>query len=109
MLSTFFPSDLSIFSVFADFASLSISPCAMYWEDFRSVRERKHILRTWEQKGVAGNRLQALDELLRDNQRLLANWGMIGRKMWSNVRWETNYEWRRRYVIETRLRWIYCS
>ena len=75
------------------------SPCAMYWEDFRSAGERKNILRKWEQKGVSDNRLYDLDELLRDSQRLLANWGMIGRKMLVECEMETAYEWTGEYTL----------
>jgi len=85
-----------IHQFFLSLSSLQVyrfSPCAMYWEDFRSAGERKHILRKWEQKGVTDNRLQSLDELLRDSQRLLANWGMIGRKMLVECEAETDYEW----------------
>ncbi|MDE3045036.1 MAG: exodeoxyribonuclease V subunit gamma [Verrucomicrobiota bacterium] len=57
------------------------SPCAMFWEDIRSVSEQKSILRQWKRKRVSLNRLESLEGLLREGQPLLANWGFIGRKM----------------------------
>jgi exonuclease V gamma subunit len=57
------------------------SPCAMFWEDMFSSRERKKIVKNWEKKQVSPLQLQALDELLSDTQPLLANWGKLGRKM----------------------------
>ncbi len=69
------------------------SPCAMYWEDFRSAGEKKRILRALEKKNIPLSQVQSLDTLLRDCQPLLANWGMIGRKMLTETEAETSYEW----------------
>jgi len=69
------------------------SPCAMYWEDFRSAGEKKRILRALEKKNVSLPQLQSLGELLRDCQPLLSNWGLIGRKMIVEADAETSYEW----------------
>lgn len=64
-----------------DLCMYRFSPCAMFWEDLRSVSERHRILKRWKQKRVSSNSLLSLDTMLRDAQPLLANWGMIGRAM----------------------------
>jgi exodeoxyribonuclease V gamma subunit len=46
----------------------------------------------WDKKGASSQKLQSLDELLRDCPQLLANWGMIGRKMPIEEEAETHYE-----------------
>lgn len=69
------------------------SPCAMFWEDFCSTSHARSILRKWETKDVSEGSLETLGTYLRDVQPLLANWGMIGRKMAQDVEEETMYEW----------------
>lgn len=85
---------LSFFLKHPNLVIFRFSPCAMFWEDFCSHGERKSLLRKWDRKGVSSNKLQALDDLLRDSHRLLANWGMVGRKMVSQLEseGEADYE-----------------
>lgn len=56
------------------------SPCAEYWEDLASDRERKKLERYWKKRGVAKKSRDQLDAYLRDAPRHLANWGKIGRE-----------------------------
>ncbi len=57
------------------------SPTAMFWEDLRSTKERKSLLSFGQKNRVSEKQLQVLEEMLRQEQPLLANWGVLGRKM----------------------------
>ena len=57
------------------------SPTAMYWEDIRSVKERKALLARARKSDIAPAQIEAMDELLRQQHSLLSNWGTMGRKM----------------------------
>ncbi len=50
------------------------SPCAMYWGDLKTTRERKFVLK---HQGVKGR--EALMEYFEQDHPLLANWGRNGR------------------------------
>jgi exodeoxyribonuclease V gamma subunit len=60
----------------------SISPCAVFWSDIRSDKETAYLQKFWQQKwNISSSRLLNLEELLRDRNPLLANFGRIGREM----------------------------
>lgn len=68
---------------FARAPSLSVylfSPCAQYWEDLCSDRERIRLGRYWEKKGASQGAREQLDIYLRQAPRHLANWGKWGRE-----------------------------
>ncbi len=56
------------------------SPCAHFWEDLCSDRERKRVGRFWKKRGASKKGREALDDSLRHGPRNLANWGKIGRE-----------------------------
>lgn len=59
-----------------------LSPCAVFWSDIRSDRENAYLQTYWQQKvGPSSPRLTQLEELLRDRNPLLANFGRLGREM----------------------------
>ena len=59
-----------------------ISPCAVFWSDIRSDRESAYLEQYWQKRvGIDSSQLQTLEELLRDRNPLLANFGGIGREM----------------------------
>ncbi len=64
------------------------SACAEYWADIRSDRESAQLLRFQQKQGVSLAQQQALDELLRDRNPLLANLGKVGRKMAAQLDWD---------------------
>ena len=64
------------------------SPCAEYWADVRSDRESAQLLSHHRQKGASKLQKEALEELLRDRNPLLANLGKVGRKMAVQLDWE---------------------
>lgn len=59
-----------------------LSPCAVFWSDICSDRESFFLQHFWSKKTV-GHSLQVLklEELLRDRNPLLANFGQLGREM----------------------------
>jgi len=60
----------------------TISPCAVFWSDVRSDKETAYLQNFWKQKlGPFSPRLIQLEELLRDRNPLLANFGRMGREM----------------------------
>ena len=59
-----------------------LSPCAFFWSDIRSDRETAYLQTYWQQKlGASSSKVLKLEELLRDRNPLLANFGRIGREM----------------------------
>ena len=64
------------------------SACAEYWADIRSDRESAQLLRYHRKQGVSVSQQEALEELLRDRNSLLANIGKVGRKMAVQLDWE---------------------
>lgn len=63
-----------------------LSPCAVFWSDIRSDREKAYLEKYWQKKlGVDSSQVLKLEELLRDRNPLLANFGRIGREMASQI------------------------
>lgn len=59
-----------------------LSPCAVFWSDIRSDRETSYLQTYWQQRlGVHSPKVIQLEELLRDRNPLLANFGRLGREM----------------------------
>ncbi|MEC7840293.1 MAG: exodeoxyribonuclease V subunit gamma [Chlamydiota bacterium] len=58
-----------------------LSPCSLFWSDVRSDKERIFIQKYWNKKNVNADQERTLEELLRDRNRLLANFGRLGREM----------------------------
>jgi exodeoxyribonuclease V gamma subunit len=59
-----------------------LSPCAVFWSDIRSDRESAYLQTYWQQKlGAFSTKVLKLEELLRDRNPLLANFGRMGREM----------------------------
>ncbi|MEI8365912.1 MAG: exodeoxyribonuclease V subunit gamma [Parachlamydiaceae bacterium] len=56
------------------------SPCQKFWGDLVSDREGAKLKKYWERRGVTSSSQEALDEYLRDNNPLLANYGRLGRE-----------------------------
>lgn len=63
-----------------------LSPCAVFWSDIRSDRESAYLQVYWQQKlGTFSPKVMKLEELLRDRNPLLANFGRMGREMASQI------------------------
>jgi exodeoxyribonuclease V gamma subunit len=63
-----------------------LSPCAVFWSDIRSDKESAYLLSYWQKRiGGTNNQVLALEELLRDRNPLLANFGRLGREMASQI------------------------
>ena len=63
-----------------------LSPCAVFWSDIRSDRERLFLENHWSKRlGEDSAQVLKLEELLRDRNPLLANFGRIGREMASQI------------------------
>ena len=59
-----------------------LSPCAVFWSDIRTDRESAYLEAYWQRKlGGHSPKLLQLEELLRDRNPLLANFGRLGREM----------------------------
>lgn len=58
-----------------------ISPCAMFWNDIRSDQESHYLRNFFEKKRYSLGQIDQLEELLRDRNALLANFGRMGREM----------------------------
>ncbi|WP_068471491.1 exodeoxyribonuclease V subunit gamma [Candidatus Protochlamydia phocaeensis] len=59
-----------------------LSPCAVFWSDIRSDKENAYLQTYWQQKlGPFSPQVLKLEELLRDRNPLLANFGRLGREM----------------------------
>ena len=55
------------------------SPCAMFWEDVKSGRERRSWVRKLEAEEVSMASLEALQEYLKDTHPVLAEFGKLAR------------------------------
>lgn len=63
-----------------------LSPCAVFWSDIRSDKEKIYLEKYWEKKlGDNSPQVRKLEEILRDRNPLLANFGRIGREMASHI------------------------
>ncbi len=63
-----------------------ISPCAVFWSDIRSDRESRFIQGFFEKQfGQFSSQTEQLEELLRDRNALLANFGRMGREMLAQI------------------------
>lgn len=56
------------------------SPCAHFWEDLCTDRERKRLDRFWKEQGASDSKREELDAYLKNAPSLLANWGRAGRE-----------------------------
>lgn len=56
------------------------SPCADFWDDLCSDKERRHLYRLWKKRKTTEASREQLDAYLRDAPPLLANWGKLGRE-----------------------------
>lgn len=65
------------------------SPCALYWEDSRSDKERTYALQMLEKKKHDRKELEKWNEYVKDTNMLLANFGKAGREMWRRWHDET--------------------
>ena len=57
-----------------------LSPCAMYWDDLCSDREKLHVERLMARKGVNAAVRAETEHYLQERHPLLANWGKLGRE-----------------------------
>lgn len=76
-----------------------LSPCAHFWSDIRSDREMAHLTKLWRERGAADSEQKQLEELLRDRNSLLANFGRLGREMALQIE-ESVGMTEERYVID---------
>jgi exodeoxyribonuclease V gamma subunit len=58
-----------------------LSPCQAFWSDIKSDRERILLKKYLQKNGVSETQEMELDEYLRDQNPLLANFGRLGREM----------------------------
>ncbi len=58
-----------------------LSPCQAFWSNIVSDKETHRLQKFWKKQKVSISQQKALEELLRDNNPLLANFGRIGREM----------------------------
>ncbi len=74
------PIYLSFFSTMG--ASLyQLSPCALFWEDMASDKERIFFSRVLKKRGAKENVRDEIDQYLQKSHTLLGNWGKLGREM----------------------------
>jgi exodeoxyribonuclease V gamma subunit len=69
---TFFSRSKAVFYQF--------SPCAMYWEDLCTDRERLGFFRALTRKGAKTSVCSEMENYLNEHHPLLANWGKLGRE-----------------------------
>ncbi len=71
-----------------------LSPCAVFWSDIRSDKESAYLQAHWQQKlGSSCSQVFKLEELLRDRNALLANFGRLGREMAGYIEENTPQNW----------------
>jgi exodeoxyribonuclease V gamma subunit len=58
-----------------------VSPCVAFWTDVRSDRESRALLGRYRKRGVPERQIEELAGYLRSRNRLLANFGKLGREM----------------------------
>lgn len=69
-----------------------LSPCQVFWGDICSDREKIRLQRYWKNKDVSELQQQALDELLRERNCFLANFGVMGRQMAQEIEEAPQFE-----------------
>jgi exodeoxyribonuclease V gamma subunit len=57
-----------------------LSPCALFWEDLSSEKERIYSQRRLVRQGVKPLHIEAFEHYVRNAHPLLANWGKLGRE-----------------------------
>lgn len=62
-----------------------LSPCALFWSDSRSDKEKRAWKQHLKNSGVNEKQERELEELLRDQNPLLANFGRLGREMITQI------------------------
>ncbi len=76
-----------------------LSPCAVFWSDIRSDRENAYLQTYWQHRlGAFSPKVMKLEELLRDRNPLLANFGRLGREMASQIE-ESQAQTQAHYVL----------
>lgn len=58
-----------------------LSPCSLFWSDLCSDKQKIYLQRYWNQKNVSECQKENLEELLRNRNRLLGNFGRLGREI----------------------------
>lgn len=96
-LSTLQYTFLQSFTEHFSYQHYLLSPCTMFWSDTRSDKERISIVNTWKKKGVTDKQEKDLEELLRDRNPLLANFGRLGREMLTQIE-ESHHTCEERYT-----------
>ncbi|MBA3721128.1 MAG: exodeoxyribonuclease V subunit gamma [Parachlamydiaceae bacterium] len=62
--------------------SYLLSPCAVFWSDIKSDKEKMYFEKRWQKRlGNESSQVLELEEFLRDRNVLLANFGRLGREM----------------------------
>lgn len=77
-----------------------LSPCQAFWSDIRSTKEQSRLNRFLQNKGKTTTSPLELDEYLRDQNPLLANFGKLGRQMAKMIE-ESEAETDANYVISS--------
>ncbi len=62
-----------------------LSPCALFWEDEISARERISLRRYFQKKQVLDSDIKAWEGYIRDTHPLLSNWGKVGQIFMRNL------------------------
>lgn len=58
-----------------------LSPCQAFWGDLVSDRESQRLKSYWQKRGISNTQQIELEEYLRNQNSLLANFGRLGREM----------------------------
>ncbi len=74
------PAHLSFFASAAA-TVFQFSPCALFWEDFTSDKQRLYSNRFFQRKGVKEVIREEIDRYMEQRHPLLGNWGKLGREM----------------------------
>jgi exodeoxyribonuclease V gamma subunit len=62
-----------------------LSPCQKFWGDTLSDKEQIKLRDFWDQKGATQASLESLEDLLRERNPILANFGRLGREMTQTI------------------------
>ncbi|MEM1282755.1 MAG: exodeoxyribonuclease V subunit gamma, partial [Chlamydiota bacterium] len=81
---------LQSYSEYYSYRHYLLSPCSIFWSDTRSDKERISIVNSWQKRGLTDQQEKQLEELLRDRNPLLANYGRLGREMLTQI--EESYQ-----------------
>jgi len=57
------------------------SPCQHFWSDLLTDKESMRLQHFWQKKNISEHQKTSLEEILQDNNPLLANFGRMGREM----------------------------